>query len=107
MNRKIILQLIFSTFILFICFNNNFFKTARPDAFRIFQNDSESLIAGRILKSDREGISSSSGLLGWNHPAPKLCDTTKWQNGIPPYNRFKGWGYPVANYPDKFAFQFE
>ena len=47
-----------------IGFYNNQWDAARPRDFAVFQSDCESLIIGRLAKSQQDGIFSSGGLPG-------------------------------------------
>ena len=93
--------------ILFLSYSYNYFHIVPNPDFAQFEKAAESLIIGRLAKSGKGGCFSHGGLLGWNHPGKALCDTSNWENGSPPFNRFTGWGYRVPQYPDKFNFQFE
>lgn len=93
--------------ILFLSYAFNAFNIVSQSSFEDFQKPAESLIAGRLVRSEKNGILSDGGLLGWNHPEKELCDTASWQNGTPPFKRFSGWGYKVDTYPGKSDFQFK
>lgn len=93
--------------ILFLSYEYNFFHLVSGSGFAQFEKPAESLIIGRLVRSDKESSFSHGGLLGLNHPKKELCDTSMWENGTPPLNRFRGWGYSVPQYPGKFSFQFE
>lgn len=105
-NFKHILFII-SFFLLFLSFQYNYFNIIPENQFQFFQKDSESLIVGRMVKSKEEGMLSYGALLGWCHPAKELCDTSKWENEVPPFIRFGGWGYDVKYHSNKFFYQFE
>jgi len=106
MRRKIIFFTI-CTSILFLNFNYNILHFVSQNWFNVFQIDCESLVAGNLVRADKDGILYKAGLLGWNHPAKSICDTTNWTNGTPPFYRFTGWGYNVNGFTDKFQFQFD
>lgn len=53
-----------SVLLLFLSFQYNFFHSASAVWFENFQVDSQSLVVGRLIESDRSGISSNYGLLG-------------------------------------------
>ncbi len=106
--RKIkYLYFFFWAFILFLSYEYNSFRIVSGPSFAQFQKPIESLIVGRLVRSEKENSFSHGGLLGWNHPEKALCDTSNWENGTPPFNRFTGWGYEVKNQANKFSFQFD
>jgi hypothetical protein len=61
---KIVFLALFSTVILFLCFQLNYLKTADQRWFDDFQYDMESYIVGRLVKSRQDGIFSDGGLTG-------------------------------------------
>jgi hypothetical protein len=84
-------------------FYSNVFQTVHRASFKWFQKDSESLSAGRLVRSKLEGPFSEGGFLGWNHPDKSLLPANTIQRDI----RFSGWGYEVPYHPSKFMFQYE
>jgi hypothetical protein len=97
-DRKTILFLL-SLAALTLTFNNNLFQTVQPSWFSSFQIKGESLVPGRLLRSEKNGLLSQAGLLGWNHPP--------LENAAPPEDRFKGWGYSAPVPSNKFVFQYD
>jgi len=63
-NRKLLFMLI-SIVSLFISFQFNFFQVANMQWFKHYQYDSEALVIGKLAESDRNGILSHHGLLGF------------------------------------------
>ncbi|MCK5536502.1 MAG: hypothetical protein KAI79_06725 [Bacteroidales bacterium] len=61
--KEVILFLI-SSFMLFLSFQFNAFSIAENNWFNKFQDDSEALVIGRLVKSNKDGILSDSGRLG-------------------------------------------
>ncbi|MBL0702539.1 MAG: hypothetical protein JJV95_00965 [Sulfurospirillum sp.] len=61
--KKILLFLV-SFLILFFSFQYNTFNSAQQRWFKNFQNDSESLVTGRLVKSREDGIFSAEAKLG-------------------------------------------
>jgi len=62
--------LLFSVFIIVatLNFRYNIVNGSRQDWFDGFQYDSESLVVGRLAKSQSEGLFSHAGFLGWVNP---------------------------------------
>ena len=61
---KIIFLICLSTFLLGIGFYNNQWKAVEQDWFMTHQQDTESLVVGRMAKSKQDGILSGGGLTG-------------------------------------------
>ena len=60
---KAVLLLILSTILLTVSFSTNFLGVSSTEKFIKWQNDSEALIFGRLIKARQEGIKSGYGLL--------------------------------------------
>ena len=58
------LLLLISTLLLGTGFLNNQFKIAEQQWFQTHQQDTESLVIGRMVKDKRDGIFSAGGLTG-------------------------------------------
>ena len=63
---KIILILYF--LVLIFNFKTNFLNLVSNNLFESFQKDTESMIIGRLIQSEEEGIFSKSCFLGWHIP---------------------------------------
>ncbi|RHJ86636.1 hypothetical protein [Parabacteroides sp. AM08-6] len=64
--------------ILSFSFKNNIFDTASR-YFDYFQYDSESLVVGRLILSERDGLAAHAGFLGKVYPVPSSTDPFWYQ----------------------------
>lgn len=58
-----------STILLFLGFDRNLWRLSPAESFSSFQQDSESLVLGRLVESRQAGIFSEGALLGWGDAA--------------------------------------
>ncbi|ULL19026.1 hypothetical protein DVH26_34120 [Paenibacillus sp. H1-7] len=65
-NRKVVLWIIIALSVITMTagFYGNYWKSVDQGRFTSFQIDSESLVVGKMVKSEKEGIFSNSGLMG-------------------------------------------
>jgi hypothetical protein len=60
-------------------FKVNVFNSAADRFFANFQRDSESLVVGRLLLSERYGLTERAGFPGWTHPMPDVRNKYQFQ----------------------------
>jgi hypothetical protein len=68
-NWKVVSFFILSAILLFLGFDRNQWRLAPAENFSGFQQDSESLILGRLVESRQNGLFSYGALLGWGDAA--------------------------------------
>ena len=68
-NWKAVALCLFSTILLFLGFDRNLWRLSPAESFSSFQQDSESLVLGRMVQSRQAGIFSEGALLGWGDAA--------------------------------------
>lgn len=68
--------------VLTLGFYNNFWNAANQKWFDGFQYDSESLIVGKLILADQDGILAQGGLLGRFHKIPEVKDINLYQYDI-------------------------
>jgi hypothetical protein len=60
-------------------FKANLFSSAADSFFDWFQQDGESLVVGRLLLSEKNGLTDHAAFLGWTHPTPDTNDMYVFQ----------------------------
>lgn len=68
-NWKAISLFVLSTILLLLGFDRNQWRLSPAESFSSFQQDSESLVLGRLVQSRQAGILSEGALLGWGDAA--------------------------------------
>lgn len=68
-NWKAVFLFVLSTTLLFLGFDRNMWRLSPAESFSSFQQDSESLVLGRMVQSRQAGIFSEGALLGWGDAA--------------------------------------
>ena len=68
-NWKAVALFVISTILLFLGFDRNQWRLSPAENFSSFQEDSESLVLGRMVQSRQTGIFSEGALLGWGDAA--------------------------------------
>jgi hypothetical protein len=66
---KLISLFVVSTILLFLGFDRNQWHLSPAESFSSFQEDSESLVLGRMVESRQAGLFSDGALLGWGDAA--------------------------------------
>ncbi|MBV6395528.1 MAG: hypothetical protein HFACDABA_01104 [Anaerolineales bacterium] len=69
MNWKIVGLFLVSALLLFFGFDRNLWRLSPAENFSSFQQDSESLVLGRLVQSRQAGLFSEGALLGWGDAA--------------------------------------
>ena len=67
------------TIALTVNFKTNVFSSAADSFFEYFQQDSESLVVGRLLLSEKNGLTEHAAFLGWTHPEPDVANKYRFQ----------------------------
>jgi len=81
MKNRYITILFFVTITIVLTFNfkTNLFSSAADSFFDYFQTDGESLVLGRLLLTEENGLTDHAGFLGWTHPNPPASNKYKFQ----------------------------
>jgi hypothetical protein len=80
-NWKIAFVFVLSTVMLFLGFDRNQWHLSPADSFSNFQEDSESLVLGRMVESRQAGLFSQGALLGWGDAAsPDSISTSDYDH---------------------------
>ena len=69
MTWKIVFMFVLSTVLLFLGFDRNQWHLSPAESYSSFQQDSESLVLGRMVESRQAGLFSEGALLGWGDAA--------------------------------------
>jgi len=96
-HNNIVLYFLIATFALTINFKTNIFSSAADSFFDYFQTDGESLVLGRLLLTEKKGLTEHAAFLGWTHPEPDVQNKYGFQ-----YEAYHN-GLPIANYEGYYS----
>ena len=69
-----------TTVVLMVNFKTNIFSSAADLFFDYFQQDGESLVIGRLLLTEKKGLTEHAGFPGWTHPEPDVANKSWFQH---------------------------
>jgi hypothetical protein len=99
MKKRHISILFFLTVTIVLTFNfkTNLFSSASDSFFDYFQLDGESMVIGRLLLSEKNGLTDHAGFLGWTHPNSYAVNKYGFQ--FDAYHK----GVPFASYEGYYS----
>ena len=84
-NWKAVTLFVTSAILLFLGFDRNLWRLSPSENFSSFQQDSESLVLGRLVQSRQGGIFSEGALLGWGDAATPDLTTDDYDHQYDAY----------------------